>query len=49
MEIEDTGSYNKGKVYRLIFEDINGESHSLKFSSDSEEEEFRRWYGKVQQ
>ncbi|MFR3184389.1 MAG: hypothetical protein ACLTVV_00990 [Ruminococcus sp.] len=49
VEIEDTGSYNKGKVYRLIFEDINGESHSLKFSSDSEEEEFRRWYGKVQQ
>lgn len=34
-ELEDTGSYAKGTVYRTTYEDINGTHHSLKFSSES--------------
>lgn len=45
-EIEDTGSYNRGKAYCAVFEDMNGKIRSLKFSSESVEKEFQQWYKK---
>ncbi|MBS6160258.1 MAG: hypothetical protein KIC52_03250 [Firmicutes bacterium] len=46
VEIEDTGSYNRGKAYCAVFEDMNGKLRSLKFSSESVEKEFQQWYKK---
>lgn len=42
----ENGSFQRGKVYCVLFEDINGKTHTLKFSSTSQEKDFQRWYKK---
>lgn len=42
----ENGRYERGKVYCVLFEDINGKTHTLKFSSASQEKNFKRWYKK---
>lgn len=42
----EIGQLERAKVYCLLFEDINGKKHTLKFSSASQEKDFRRWYKK---
>ncbi len=45
-ELEDTGSHTKGTVYCILYKDINGSCHRLKFSAESGAREFQKWYKK---
>lgn len=45
MEKEIT-RFDRGMVYCMMFEDINGKKHTLKFSSKDGQQGFRQWYEK---
>lgn len=40
----ENARFGNGTVYCVMFEDINGKQHTLKFSSSDGQEAFRRWY-----
>lgn len=42
----EIGEYARGKVYYVVYEDIDGKKHKLKFSSDSLAAEFQNWFKK---
>lgn len=44
--IEQTTDLGREKVHCVIFEDIRGKKHTVKFSSASAAGEFRQWYAK---
>lgn len=42
----EIAEHARGKVYYVMYEDIDGKTHKLKFSSDSLASEFQYWFKK---
>lgn len=42
----ENGEYARGKVYSVLYEDIDGKKHKLKFSCDTWAQRFRMWFEK---
>ena len=45
-EETEIAEHARGKVYYVVFEDIDGKNHTLKFSCEFLVQEFQRWFEK---
>ena len=42
----EIAEHARGEVYHVVYEDIDGKMHTLKFSDDSLAQKFQRWFEK---
>lgn len=42
--VEQTSDLGREKVYHVMYEDIRGKRHTIKFSSANEQKKFQQWY-----